>query len=282
MVYFHFLHIWPMSPWYCNWWYPIGTLAWNLELTSGMEFGIPIIIIIINGGNMPWQHSPMSITDIFPPWWDFITVGMCWVTMMTTMKIVMMTMKRSRKEPFSLGGVWDSSELSRNRQSSRLPSSRLAIWFTTEHHHHHHDADADDYDNNENEKGYIWSTLDNVSTKLMMQKTMTGLLLLQGGMGLWGLNKENGLWVDGASHCCENTKAPSLQCRYCTKIASPCFWAFFLSVSHWPFETLGLVLNAPYNHIELWTSTLLLIMTFWYLLGTLLSPCDLESHSSGS
>ena len=42
-----------------------------------------------------------------------------------------LTMKRTRKDCFSLRGVWDSSELSWTRQSSRLPSSRLAIWVTT-------------------------------------------------------------------------------------------------------------------------------------------------------
>ena len=33
----------------------------------------------------------MSIIDIFPPWWDFVMVGICWVTMMMMMMMMMIT-----------------------------------------------------------------------------------------------------------------------------------------------------------------------------------------------
>ena len=69
-------------------------------------------------------------------------------------------------------------------------------------------------------------------TKVMMQKTMTVMLLLQDGMGLWGLNKENGLRVDGAEPLLRKHKSPHLAMPILHKNCPPCFSAFFLSVSH--------------------------------------------------
>ena len=47
-----------------------------------------------------------------------------------------------------------------------------------------------------------------------------------GMTGLWGLNKENGLWVDGASHCCENTKAGPCNADTAQKLPPPAFGPF--------------------------------------------------------
>ena len=38
-----------------------------------------------------WHFPTFIITDISPPWWDFVMVGMCWVTTMM-MTMTMMTM----------------------------------------------------------------------------------------------------------------------------------------------------------------------------------------------
>ena len=34
-----------------------------------------------------WHIPTFIITDIFPPWWDFVMVGICWVTMMMMMNM---------------------------------------------------------------------------------------------------------------------------------------------------------------------------------------------------
>ena len=56
-------------------------------------------------------------------------------------------------------------------------------------------------------------------------------------------------------------------------------FAFFLSVSHWPFKTSGPILNL-YNHIKLFIPPWLLVMTFDTC--TLLSPCNLGPHSQAT
>ena len=48
------------------------------ELTPQSNF----IIIIINYGNLPWQKPTSPIDDTFPPWWDFVLVGICRKAMM--------------------------------------------------------------------------------------------------------------------------------------------------------------------------------------------------------
>ena len=37
-----------------------------------------------------WHIPTFIITDISPPWWDFVMVGICWVTKTTQMKMTMM------------------------------------------------------------------------------------------------------------------------------------------------------------------------------------------------
>ena len=113
---------------------------------------------------------------------------------------------------------------------------------------------------------------------ILMQKTRMGGMLLDSEMGLWGLNKENGFWVEGAFYCCENTKAGS-QCRYCTKIApsspSSCFSPFSylyligLSRPQAPFSTCITIFSFS-------SPPWLLVMTFDTC--TLLSPCNLGPH----
>ena len=114
---------------------------------------------------------------------------------------------------------------------------------------------------------------------ILMQKTRMGGMLLDSEMGLWGLNKENGLWVEGAFYCCENTKAGS-QCRYCTKIAlSSCFSPFSylyligLSRPQAPFSTCITIFSFS-------SPPWLLVMTFDTC--TLLSPCNLGPHSQAT
>ena len=48
------------------------------ELTPQSNF----IIIMINYGNLPWQKPTSPIDDTFPPWWDFVLVGICRKAMM--------------------------------------------------------------------------------------------------------------------------------------------------------------------------------------------------------
>ena len=61
----------------------------NLPLPTGPSWTLSCMV-----GFWHWHIPTFIITDIFPPWWDFVMVGICWVTM-TIMLSSMMTMTMS-------------------------------------------------------------------------------------------------------------------------------------------------------------------------------------------
>ena len=44
-----------------------------------------------------WHIPTFIITDISPPWWDFVMVGICWVTMRMMMMMMMSVRKRGQR-----------------------------------------------------------------------------------------------------------------------------------------------------------------------------------------
>ena len=53
----------------------------NLPLPTGPSWTLSCMV-----GFWHWHIPTFIITDIFPPWWDFVMVGICWVTTIISIK----------------------------------------------------------------------------------------------------------------------------------------------------------------------------------------------------
>ena len=58
-----------------------GGMLNNLPLPTGPSWTLSCMV-----GFWHWHIPTVIITDIFPPWWDFVMVGICRQAMMTTMQ----------------------------------------------------------------------------------------------------------------------------------------------------------------------------------------------------
>ena len=73
----------------------LNLILWLIQFENSfrsgqMIYGLPDTYILQNiihrgvwcmVGFWHWHIPTFIITDISPPWWDFVMVGMCWVTM---------------------------------------------------------------------------------------------------------------------------------------------------------------------------------------------------------
>ena len=75
--------------WFCRWWWwwwwiaalcatKIIWICWIIELNKlSLPTGPSLTLSCMVGF---WHIPTFIITDTFPPWWDFVMVGICWVT----------------------------------------------------------------------------------------------------------------------------------------------------------------------------------------------------------
>ena len=89
----------------------------------------------------------MFITDIFPPWWDFVMVGMCWQAIITNIWIIITIIKiivvsllinswnNLSKQLSSLVKGWVEGCVARKKRLTISTASRDKSVFMYEHAH---------------------------------------------------------------------------------------------------------------------------------------------------
>ena len=116
-------------------------MGYLIQLTNANCWSWSLSCLSCMVGFCHWHIPTFIITDIFPPWWDFVMVGICWVTIM----IMSISTKVSwgkgtylcvKPFPPPATGCFLSFTSMYQRTSCTLVYHTMHQWYIVPHHHY--------------------------------------------------------------------------------------------------------------------------------------------------